>query len=84
MKHRERLNFCTAKGVASWMRGCSAGKRKEIANMDLGVVLPITHFAWKYYNSTVPSEKRKSIERFRVNKESGQIFSTGRKSSSAV
>ena len=52
--------------------------------MDLGVVLPITHFAWKYYNSTVPSEKRKSIERFRVNKESGQIFSTGRKSSSAV
>ena len=52
--------------------------------MDLGVVLPITHFASKYYNSTVPSEKRKSIERFRVNKESGQIFSTGRKSSSAV
>ena len=52
--------------------------------MDLGVVLPITHFAWKYYNSTVPSEQRKSIERFRVNKESGQIFSTGRKSSSAV
>lgn len=52
--------------------------------MDLGVVLPITHFAWKYYYSTVPSEKRKSIERFRVNKESGQIFSTGRKSSSAV
>ena len=29
VKHRERLNFCTAKGVASWMRGCSAGKRKE-------------------------------------------------------
>ena len=59
-------------------------KERKIANMDLGVVLPITHFAWKYYNSTVPSEKRKSIERFRVNKESGQIFSTGRKSSSAV
>ena len=59
-------------------------KERKIANMDLGVALPITNFAWKYYNSTVPSEQRKSIERFRVNKESGQIFSTGRKSSSAV
>lgn len=63
MKHRERLNFCTAKGVAAQLE-----KERKIANMDLGVVLPITHFAWKYYNSTVPSEQRKSIERFRVNK----------------
>ena len=34
----------------------------------------ITHFAWKYYSSTVLCEQCKDIERFRVNEVSCQIF----------
>ena len=62
------------------MRGYAAGNRKEDCNRycehdEHGFTSRvITQFAWKYYSSTVLCEQRKSIERFRVNEVSCQIF----------
>ena len=47
--------FLYSKGLVAWMRGCSAAKREDIANMDLRVVL------W------LPLHGNTMVRQFRVN-----------------
>jgi len=73
--HRDRLNFCTERcgcmyaWFLSWKR---EDNYKQI--LREWIYESCYYTLWKYYGSTVPSEQRKNIERFRVKKVSGQMF----------
>ena len=69
--------FLYSKGVVAWMCGYSDAKigklQTEIANMDLLVVLLLALLG-NIRIRTTPCEQRRNIERFRLNRVSGQIF----------
>ena len=69
--------FVYSKRVVAWMRGYSAAKigklQTEIANMDLLVILLLALLG-NITIRTIPCEQRQNIERFRLNRLSGQIF----------
>lgn len=65
--------------MVAWTRGYSAARRgklqTEIANMDLRVVrVLLLTLLGNITIRTIPCEQRQNIERFRLNRVSGQIF----------